>query len=46
MARLVMQPIVLIKGKALFKDVQGRHALKLLEVKSFKAGAVRLTYST
>jgi hypothetical protein len=36
----------LIKGKALFKDVKGRHALKLLEVKSFKAGAVRLTYST
>jgi hypothetical protein len=45
MARSVGQPIVLIKG-TLFKDVKGRHALKLLEVKSFKAGAVRLTYST
>jgi dihydrofolate reductase len=43
--RLVVQPIILAKGKALFKDVKGRHALKLLEVTSSKAGAVRLTYS-
>jgi hypothetical protein len=40
--RLVAQPIILAKGKALLKDVKGRHALKLLEVKSSKAGAVRL----
>ncbi len=39
--RLVVQPIILGKGKALFKDVKGRHALKLIDVKSFEAGAVR-----
>jgi dihydrofolate reductase len=43
--RLVVQPIILGKGKALFNDVKGRHALKLLEVKPSDAGAVRLTYS-
>ena len=42
--RLVVQPIILAKGKALFQDLKGRHALKLLEVKPSKAGAVRLTY--
>jgi dihydrofolate reductase len=44
--RLVVQPIILAKGKALFNEVTGRHALKLVEVKSLKAGAVRLTYIT
>jgi dihydrofolate reductase len=44
--RLVVQPIVLGKGKALFKDVKDRHALKLLEAKPLKSGMVRLTYST
>jgi len=42
--RLVVQPIILAKGKGLFNEVKGRHALKLVEVKSSKAGAVRLTY--
>jgi dihydrofolate reductase len=44
--RLVVQPIVLGKGKALFKDVKERHVLKLLEAKPLKSGVVRLTYST
>ena len=44
--RLVVQPIVLGKGKALFKDVKERHALKLLEAESLKSGMVRLTYNT
>jgi len=44
--RLVVHPIVLGGGKALFKDVKGRHALKLLEAKPLKSGMVCLTYST
>jgi len=44
--RLVVQPLVLGKGKALFKDVKQRHALKLLEARPLKSGMVRLTYST
>ena len=44
--RLVVQPTVLGKGKALFKDVKERHALKLLDVRALTAGAVRLTYRT
>ena len=44
--RLFVAPIVLGKGKALFKDVEQRHALKLLEAKPLSWGAVRLTYGT
>jgi dihydrofolate reductase len=44
--RLVIQPIVLGDGKALFKDVKQRHALNLLEVEQLNSGMVRLTYST
>ena len=44
--RLVVYPIVLGGGKALFKDVKERHALKRLEAKPLKSGVVRLTYST
>ena len=43
--RLVVHPIVLGGGKALFKDVKERHMLKLLEAKPLKEGSVRLTYS-
>lgn len=42
--RLVVLPIVLGGGKALFKDVKGRHALKLLEAAPLELGMVRLTY--
>jgi dihydrofolate reductase len=44
--RLVVHPIVLGGGKALFKDVKERHALKFLGSKPLRSGLVRLTYST
>jgi dihydrofolate reductase len=44
--RLVIQPIILGGGKALFKDVKERHAVKLGAAETLKGGAVRLTYST
>lgn len=42
--RLVVSPIILGGGKALFSDVKERHALKLLETKQLPSGLVRLTY--
>jgi dihydrofolate reductase len=42
--RLDIHPLVLGGGKALFKDVKERHALKLLETKPLKSGMVRLIY--
>ena len=44
--RLVVRPIVLGGGKAMFKDVKERHALRLLETRPLKSDLVRLTYST
>jgi dihydrofolate reductase len=44
--RLVVYPIVLGGGKALFKDVNERHALKFVGAKPLESGLVRLTYST
>jgi dihydrofolate reductase len=44
--RLVVVPIVLGGGKALFKDIKGRHVLKFLEATPLESGLVRLTYST
>ena len=44
--RLVVQPIVLGGGKALFKDVGERHALTFRGATPLKSGAVRLTYAT
>ena len=44
--RLVVFPIILGGGKALFKDVKERHALKLLAAKPLKSGMICLTYST
>jgi len=44
--RLVVAPIVLGAGKALFKDVRQRHPLKFLGAQPLKSGTVRLTYST
>jgi dihydrofolate reductase len=43
--RLVVSPIVLGGGKALFKDVRERHALKFLGAKPLPSGLVRLTYA-
>jgi dihydrofolate reductase len=44
--RLVVHPIILGGGKALFQDVKERHALTLLGTKPLQSGLVRLTYST
>ncbi|MEK6280379.1 MAG: dihydrofolate reductase family protein [Acidobacteriota bacterium] len=44
--RLMVNPLVLAGGKALFKEVKERHALKLVRAKPLKSGKVSLTYST
>ena len=44
--RLVVQPIILGGGKALFKDVKERHALTFLGAKPLESSLVRLTYRT
>jgi dihydrofolate reductase len=44
--RLVVYPIVLGGGKALFKDVEERHALTFRGAKPLESGLVRLAYST
>jgi dihydrofolate reductase len=44
--RLMVNPLILGEGKALFKDVKERHALKLIQAKPLKSGKVSLTYST
>jgi len=44
--RLVVYPIVLGGGKALFKDVRERQALTFLGAKPLESALVRLTYST
>lgn len=42
--RVVVRPILLGGGKAMFKDVAGRHALTLLSTQPLTKGQVRLTY--
>ena len=42
--RLVVNPIVIGGGKALFKDVVGRHKMKLVEAKTSKSGQVIIIY--
>jgi dihydrofolate reductase len=44
--RLVVHPIILGGGKALFKDVNERRALTFRSAKPLESGLVRLTYST
>ncbi len=44
--RLVVLPVVLGGGKALFKDVKARHALKFSAAQPLQGGLVRLTYTT
>lgn len=41
-----VNPVILGGGKALFKDLQQRHSLKLVAAKSLKSGMVSLTYVT
>ena len=43
--RLLVNPLILGGGKALFKDVKERHALKLVRAEPLKSGKVGLTYS-
>lgn len=43
--RLTVHPVVLGKGKALFKDVEARHGLELLETRRLAGGRVSLTYN-
>lgn len=43
--QLLVNPLILGGGKALFKDVNERHALKLVKAKPLKSGKVSLTYS-
>lgn len=42
--RVVVRPILLGGGKAMFKDVAGRHPLTLVETHPLNGGQVRLTY--
>jgi dihydrofolate reductase len=42
--RLVVQPVLLGGGKALFKDVNGRHGLQFREARTMPSGAVCLVY--
>jgi dihydrofolate reductase len=44
--RLMVNPLILGGGMALFKDVKERHSLILIRVKPLKSGKVSLTYST
>ncbi len=44
--RLMVIPLVLGGGKALFKDVKERHALKLVQARPLKSGKVILIYDT
>ena len=43
--QLMVNPLILGGGKAFFKDVNERHALKLIRAKPLKSGKVSLTYS-
>lgn len=44
--RLMVNPLILGGGKALFKDVKEKHALNLIRAKPLKSGKVGLIYST
>lgn len=44
--RLMVQPVLLGGGKALFKGVQERHALQLVDVRRLEPGTLSVTYST
>ena len=44
--RLMVNPLILGGGKALFKDVKQRHVLSLVGTKPLRSGKVALTYRT
>ena len=41
---LLVHPVILATGKPLFRDINNRHDLKLLEAKTFTNGVVLLRY--
>jgi dihydrofolate reductase len=43
---LIVNPLILGGGKALFKDVKERRTLKLIGAKPLKSGKVSLIYNT
>lgn len=44
--RIAVMPVIIGKGKPLFKDVEQRHKMKLIDVKSSKAGVLAVKYET
>lgn len=42
--RLVVHPVILGKGKPLFQNIEDKHKLALMDVKSFNTGVILLTY--
>jgi dihydrofolate reductase len=43
--RLMVNPLVLGGGKAMFKDVKERYMLKLVRTKPMRSGKIGLTYT-
>jgi dihydrofolate reductase len=43
---LLVNPVVLGRGKPLFKDLSDRHNLKLIKAKTFSNGVVLLHYQS
>lgn len=44
--RLAIHPVILGKGKQLFQNIEDRHKLKLIDVKSYKSGVILVKYQT
>ena len=44
--RLIVNPIVLGKGKSLFSNMEKRYKLQIIEVKEFKSGNISLHYKS
>ena len=44
--KLAVHPVILGKGKPLFQNIEDRHKLILIDVKSYKSGVIMLTYQT
>lgn len=42
--RIAVMPVIIGKGKPLFKDIEHRHMLKLVDVKKSKSGVLSITY--
>ena len=44
--QLAVHPILLSKGKSLFKDIKERKYFKLIDTKTYSSGLVQLFYQT